>query len=332
MTLSEQVAELEKQARAADDREEYYRNGLRAGLRGDMMTETDPGGAMNRGWREGGRLRRLVRMDLEGFRAGVLGETFGDGSDPAFVAGRHEGEKVRAEIVRLERAQAPAPTLDSSHVAKIAATLDVGFGTTGARTAYEQLVARRTLSALVTALTMGELGEIGEAQRADAAPTPTPDGHYIIRNVPGYTRPVHAKVAGGNVWGYSVYAGVAGYRTIGFAVSGWAKPEMKWEEEKALPVGPVRPVQPCPICHRQMFAHPDSELFLDGDGPHTCDEGTKKAAPTVRTGGNPPAPEIGMVYTSGAVTCMVCALPHRWPDNVTEVRAPWGGAVVWRRA
>lgn len=303
MTISEQVAELERQVQAAADRAECYHNGVRAGLRGDMMTETDPDGVMDRGWREGDRFRRLVRMDLEGFRAGVLGETFGDGSDPAFVAGYHEGEKVRAEIVRKERAHAPYPPHLAAEIAACKASA----------MAYANEPAARAFSIA--------------------------DGYYVVHNVPGHDRAVHVRVQNGYVWGYSIFNGTGEYRTLGGRAEEWATMEMRWGEEKALPVGPVRPVQPCPICHRQMFVHPDSELFLDGDGPHTCDEGAKKAAvdtgaeavPTPRTGGDPPEPEIGMVYTFDKWTAMVCALPCPWPNDMKEVRAPWGGPVIWRR-
>lgn len=57
------------------------------------------------------------------------------------------------------------------------------------------------------------------------------------------------------------------------------------------------------------------------------------AEPEVRVGGEPPELEIGMVVTyesSGIVyrslvPCSPCPCP-----NLVEVRAPWGGPVIWR--
>lgn len=169
MKISEQVAELEGRLEATANQAECYLIGIRAGLRDDVMVGTAPEGEMDRGWREGKRLRKIARMDLEGFRAGVLGETYGDGADPAFVAGYHDGEKARMAIVQ-----------------KVSA-------------------------------------------------------------------------------------------------------------------------------------------------PSVPDAPAAEAESRVKVGGNPPEPEIGMVYRWIGVTRMVTGYPFEWPSNLAEIRAPWGGPVVWRR-
>lgn len=53
----------------------------------------------------------------------------------------------------------------------------------------------------------------------------------------------------------------------------------------------------------------------------------------VRIGGDPPAPEIGMVFVYANSKVVVSALPWSWgASNPFEVRAPWGGPVIWRKA
>ncbi len=57
-------------------------------------------------------------------------------------------------------------------------------------------------------------------------------------------------------------------------------------------------------------------------------------APEVRIGGEPPKLEIGMVveYRLGDVvfTSLVDVLPNPHGPKLIEVRAPWGGPVIWR--
>lgn len=56
-----------------------------------------------------------------------------------------------------------------------------------------------------------------------------------------------------------------------------------------------------------------------------------EAESRVKVGGNPPAPEIGMVYRWQGMTFLITGLPFEWPADTKEIRAPWGGPVVWRR-
>lgn len=289
MKISEQVAELEKQAQEATTRAEQHIIGLRAGVRGDVMTETDPDGVMDRGWREGKRLRKIARVDLEGFRAGVLGETYGDGADPAFVAGYAEGEKVRAEA-----AVAMWEKIDAANRRALTEALGVEWGS--GRSVEEGI---RRLSSLEKSwqarCVRGEAESPSAPKSAAPALPPIRDGYYLVRDVPGYTDPLHVAVTDGVVWGYSILNDVANYQTIGRSVKEWAVAGMKWEPEGAQY------------------------------------EGAMRMAPTVRVGGYPPAPEIGMVYRNGDYALMVNALPWTWPSGLTEIRAPWGGPVVWRR-
>ena len=254
------------------------------------------------------------RFYLNGWKAGVLGETYGPGSDDDFVRGYRDAQEVRAKVVgadllshhllglRSALADEPAPdctteAIDAGRREGERVRTEVLASADKSEFDREKDYRRALMRALGLAdslalLTWEEvLREVGRVAGMASPDTP-PAGYYVVQTQGDSLLDV--KIANGNVWGFSRLDGVPGYRTIGRAWGAWIAehPGAKW--------------------------WPGVDRMKEGEG--------------VRIGGDPPALEVGMVYTDGNVTSVVTATP--WPTgaSVTEVRAPWGGPVVWRRA
>jgi len=298
MSISEQVADLEKQVRKAED----ALAGMRAGLSGEPLSQHDRySKAFKRGHEEGD-------MYLSGLRAGLRNSPTPETTTEAIESGREEGKRLRRDIFAVD--------LD-----------DLAFQTS-------------TVAAIM-----------GDPMPKGGSPLGYEKGQRVRRDLLGEDRDADLRRALMRALRYADSVALLSWEEVLRGVMGASGKAAKdvddlSKEEREKRIAKQQQTSRYPARFAEMGTAVTTEHITYMIDPSAIPEGgvppvpaglvfTPDSAPkppTPRTGGNPPEPEIGMVYRGPGYAGVLTSLPWFWAADVSEVRAPWGGPVVWRCA